>query len=276
MIEFKSVSFSYEKKGRVILNDINLTIDKGELVAIVGKNGAGKSTLIKHVNGLLRPTAGEVFVNGENIQKKRLSEMATIVGLAFQNPNHQLFAETVQKELEFGPKNLGINDKERKELAYLMAEQFQITHLLEKNPLELSGGERRLVSIASVLTMNQQILILDEPSFGQDYRQKNRLGNYLQDLRRKGMTVLIVSHDIDFILEFIPRIVVLNNGNIIADGYTKDILMNKLIIEEADLDTPILLDLQEELMKNFASYKLHFEDSSFYENIKQLLVEHGK
>ncbi|HUT79671.1 MAG TPA: ABC transporter ATP-binding protein [Candidatus Bathyarchaeia archaeon] len=273
MIEFKSVSFSYDKKGRSILNDINLTINKGELVAIVGKNGVGKTTLIKHINGLLKPLVGEVFINGENIHKKRLSEMATIVGLAFQNPNHQLFAETVQKELEFGPKNLGMKEEERKKLSYVMAEQFHITHLLEKNPLELSGGERRLVAIASVLTMDQQILVLDEPSFGQDYHQKSRLGNYLHELTRKGITVLIVTHDIDFILEFIPRTIVLQDGRIVADDQSKNILINKLIVEESDLDTPILLDLQEELMKNFVNFDLHFDESSLYENIKHLLIQ---
>jgi len=131
VIEFVDVSFSYDKKGITVLNNLTFKIEKGEFVAIVGKNGAGKTTLLKHINGLLRPTIGEVKIEEEDIVKKPLSEMAMTVGLAFQNPNHQLFAETVQKELEFGPKNLGLDPEEIEEKIQEIAEHFGITHLLE-------------------------------------------------------------------------------------------------------------------------------------------------
>ncbi|NHK29728.1 MAG: ABC transporter ATP-binding protein [Asgard group archaeon] len=272
MIEFRSVNFTYEKGRKNVLNDISLNISKGELVAIVGKNGAGKTTLLKHINGLLKPNSGEVWINGESIKKKRISEMAQIVGLAFQNPNHQLFAETVEKELAFGPKNLGIDLEERKKLANDIAEKFNISHLLDRNPLDLSGGERRLVSIASVLTMNQQILALDEPSFGQDYKQKRKLGNFLQELSSNGITVVVISHDLDFILEFIPRVIVLDYGQIIADNKTIDILSDKSLLEKTDLITPVALNFLEDLKQHFYDLPKSFDNHYIVQELVNKLL----
>jgi len=276
VIEFIDVSFSYDKKGITVLNNLTFKIEKGEFVAIVGKNGAGKTTLLKHINGLLRPTIGEVKIEDEDIIKKPLSEMAMTVGLAFQNPNHQLFAETVMKELEFGPKNLGSDPNEIEEKTLEIAEHFGITHLLERNPLELSGGERRLVSIASVLTMNQSILVLDEPTFGQDYRQKKRLGNFLTSLTEKGITVIVVSHDLNFILDFAQRIIVVSHGEIIKDGSTFDILRDETLLEKSDLAQPVLLNLAINLRKRFDDFPLSYISDELVENLKQILQKGEK
>ena len=276
MIEFIDVSFSYDKKGITVLNNLTFKIEKGEFVAIVGKNGAGKTTLLKHINGLLRPTIGEVKIEDEDIVKKPLSEMAMTVGLAFQNPNHQLFAETVMKELEFGPKNLGSDPNEIEEKTLEIAEHFGIIHLLERNPLELSGGERRLVSIASVLTMNQSILVLDEPTFGQDYRQKKRLGNFLRSLTEKGITVIVVSHDLNFILDFAQRIIVVSHGEIIKDGSTFDILSDEALLKKSDLAQPVLLNLAINLRKRFDDFPLSYISDELVENLKQILQKGEK
>ncbi len=276
MIEFIDVSFSYDKKGINVLNNLTFKIEKGEFVAIVGKNGAGKTTLLKHINGLLRPTIGEVKVEDEDIVKKPLSEMAMTVGLAFQNPNHQLFAESVMKELEFGPKNLGSDPNEIEEKILEIAEHFGITHLLERNPLELSGGEGRLVSIASVLTMNQSILVLDEPTFGQDYRQKKRLGNFLTSLTEKGITVIVVSHDLNFILDFAQRIIVVSHGEIIKDGSTFDILSDEALLKKSDLAQPVLLNLAINLRKRFDDFPLSYISDELVENLKQILQKGEK
>lgn len=276
MIEFIDVSFSYDKKGITVLNNLTFKIEKGEFVAIVGKNGAGKTTLLKHINGLLRPTIGEVKIEDEDIVKKPLSEMAMTVGLAFQNPNHQLFAETVMKELEFGPKNLGSDPNEIEEKTLEIAEHFGITHLLERNPLELSGGEGRLVSIASVLTMNQSILVLDEPTFGQDYRQKKRLGNFLRNLTEKGITIIVVSHDLNFILDFAQRIIVVSHGEIIKDGSTFDILSDETLLEKSDLAQPVLLNLAINLRKRFDDFPLSYISDELVENLKQILQKGEK
>ncbi len=276
MIEFIDVSFSYDKKGITVLNNLTFKIEKGEFVAIVGKNGAGKTTLLKHINGLLRPTIGQVKIEDENIVKKPLSEMAMTVGLAFQNPNHQLFAETVMKELEFGPKNLGSDSNEIEEKIQEIAEHFGITHLLERNPLELSGGERRLVSIASVLTMNQSILVLDEPTFGQDYRQKKRLGNFLKSLSEKGITVIVVSHDLNFILDFAQRIIVVSQGEILKDESTFDILSDEILLEKSDLAQPVLLNLAINLRKRFDDFPLSYNSDELVENLQQILQKGEK
>lgn len=276
MIEFIDVSFSYDKKGITVLNNLSFKIEKGEFVAFVGKNGAGKTTLLKHINGLLRPTIGQVKIEDENIVKKPLSEMAMTVGLAFQNPNHQLFAETVMKELEFGPKNLDSYPNEIEEKIQEIAEHFGITHLLERNPLELSGGERRLVSIASVLTMNQSILVLDEPTFGQDYRQKKRLGNFLQSLSEKGITVIVVSHDLNFILDFAQRIIVVSQGEIIKDESTFDILSDEILLEKSDLAQPVLLNLAINLRKRFDDFPLSYNFDELVENLQQILQKGEK
>ncbi|NPE06735.1 MAG: ABC transporter ATP-binding protein [Asgard group archaeon] len=276
MIEFIDVSFSYDKKGTTVLNNLTFKIEKGEFVAVVGKNGAGKTTLLKHINGLLRPTIGQVKIEDEDIVKKPLSEMAMTVGLAFQNPDHQLFAETVLKELEFGPKNLGSDPEKIEEKIQEIAEHFGITHLLERNPLELSGGERRLVSIASVLTMNQSILVLDEPTFGQDYRQKKRLGNFLKSLSEKGITIIVVSHDLNFILDFAQRIIVVSNGEVIKDESTFDVLSDETLLEKSDLAQPVLLNLATNLRKRFDDFPLSYNSEEFVENLKQILQKGEK
>jgi energy-coupling factor transporter ATP-binding protein EcfA2 len=202
--------------------------------------------------------------------------MAMTVGLAFQNPNHQLFAESVMKELEFGPKNLGSDPNEIEEKILEIAEHFGITHLLERNPLELSGGEGRLVSIASVLTMNQSILVLDEPTFGQDYRQKKRLGNFLRCLTEKGITVIVVSHDLNFILDFAQRIIVVSHGEIIKDGSTFDILSDETLLEKSDLAQPVLLNLAINLRKRFDDFPLSYVSDELVENLKQILQKGEK
>ena len=276
MIEFDNVSFKYLPKADNVLIDVSFKIEKAEFIAIVGKNGAGKTTLVKHINGLLKPNTGIVKINGEDIAKEPISKMATIVGFSFQNPNHQLFATTVKKELEFGPKNLKIDEISREKTIKELVELFNIDHLLERSPFELSGGERRLVSIASVLTMNQQILVLDEPTYGQDYRQKQRLGSFLEELTKKGITVIIVSHDMDFILDFVPRTIVLSKGKVLADGETKNILSDEGVLENTDLARPILLDLALSLKELNEKIPLTFNEEEIIENIIALIKNNEK
>ena len=276
MITFQNVFYRYENELKDVLSDVSFHIAKSEFVAIVGKNGAGKTTLVKHFNGLFRPRSGFVKIDGRDIIKNPISKMAAIVGLAFQNPNHQLFAATVSEELAFGPKNLGIKKEERIDLVNLIAKKFNIEHLLERSPHELSGGERRLVSIASVLTMNQQILVLDEPTYGQDYRQKKRLGEFLQELSNSGITVIIVSHDVDFILEFVPRTIVLNDGKIIEDNKTEKIFSNKELMDAADLTSPILLQLSHSLQEFEHKFPIEIFDYRVIENIKKFFLKSFK
>lgn len=276
MIEFENVSFKYVPKAEYVLNNITFKINKAEFVAIVGKNGAGKTTLIKHLNGLLKPNDGIVRIDGLDIAKEPISKMASIIGFSFQNPNHQLFAQNVKKELEFGPKNLKIEEATRDTTIKNLVDVFQINHLLDRSPFELSGGERRLVSIASVLTMNQQILVLDEPTYGQDYRQKKHLGSFLKKLTEEGITVIVVSHDMDFILDFIPRTIVLSKGKIIADGETSKVLADQPLLQSADLVSPLLLDLSKSLQQIDDSFTISINEQEVYENILTMISKNQK
>ncbi len=276
MIEFENVFFKYDPKTDYVLNDITFKIDKAEFVAIVGKNGVGKTTLIKHFNGLLKPNDGIVRIDSLDIVKEPISKMASIIGFSFQNPNHQLFAQNVKKELEFGPKNLKIEESVRDATIQNLVDTFQINHLLERSPFELSGGERRLVSIASVLTMNQQILVLDEPTYGQDYRQKKHLGLFLKKLIEEGITVVVVSHDMDFILDFIPRTIVLSNGKIAADGETVKVLSDQTLLQNADLVSPLLLDLCYSLQQIDDTFTTSINEQEVFENILSMLSKKQK
>ncbi len=271
MIEFENVSFSYEKKGIIVLNDISFKIEKGEFVAIVGKNGAGKTTLLKHINGLLKPTSGQVKIEGEDIIKKPISEMAMKVGLAFQNPNHQLFAETVRKELEFGPNNMKIDSDVIEKKIEEISKRFGITHLLDRNPMDLSGGEQRLVSIASVLTMDQSILVLDEPTFGQDYRQKKQLGDFLRQLSENGITIIIVSHDLEFILDFTQRILVISQGELIKDDEVLNVFSDEALLDTSDLAQPILIDLVNNLRRKFKDISFNYNIQEFTDFLLRIL-----
>ncbi|MHA1462763.1 MAG: energy-coupling factor ABC transporter ATP-binding protein [Candidatus Heimdallarchaeota archaeon] len=276
MIEFENVSFRYDPKTDYVLNDITFKINKAEFVAIVGKNGAGKTTLIKHFNGLLKPNEGIVRIDGLDIAKEPISKMASIIGYSFQNPNHQLFAQNVKKELEFGPNNLKVEESTRDTTIQKLVDTFQINHLLERSPFELSGGERRLVSIASVLTMNQQVLVLDEPTYGQDYRQKKRLGSFLKKLTDEGITVVVVSHDMDFILDFIPRTIVLSGGKIVADGETSKVLSDQTLLQDTDLISPLLLDLCKSIQQIDDSFTISINEQEVYENILALISKDRK
>ncbi|MEA2069973.1 MAG: ATP-binding cassette domain-containing protein [Asgard group archaeon] len=275
MIEFKNVYFSYQK-GIEVLHDISLKINSGEFVAIIGKNGAGKSTLAKHVNGLLRPTKGAVFLNDKDIAKKPLSALAKEVGLAFQNPDHQLFAESVEKELAFGPLNLGFSDEECQKKVRELANFFDIEHLLPRSPFSLSGGEKRLVSIASVLTMGQKILILDEPTFGQDQKQKNLLGQLLQELNDKGLTIVIISHDLDFVLSYSTRVVILQDGEIIADGKPLKILQEKSFLQEAGLRKPFVLEIIEEIQSIKPDFPLVCSKELVVKNLNEYFFQRNE
>jgi energy-coupling factor transport system ATP-binding protein len=222
-IEVQNVSFSYPG-GVKALNDLSLTIFHGDFVAIMGENGAGKTTLVKHFNGLLRPNIGSVFFNGNNVKESSVASLSKNIGLVFQNPDDQLFEENVENELAFALKNFGFNEKVITQridwaLNLLGLEEYRST-----SPFILSGGERKRVALASVLAWDPSILVLDEPTVGQDYGQKERLRHFLIHLRAQGKTVVIVTHDVEFVAECQPRIVLMSQGKVVADGSAKQIM----------------------------------------------------
>ncbi|MHA1754602.1 MAG: energy-coupling factor ABC transporter ATP-binding protein, partial [Candidatus Odinarchaeia archaeon] len=215
MIEIINLTYIYPT-GEKALRNISLKIDDGEIIAIMGPNGAGKTTLVKHLNGLLQPTEGVVLVNGLNTKTHSIAELSRIVGLVFQNADHQLFSESVEKEIEFTLKNLGFENELKNRLNKTL-EKFDLLKYKDKSPFSLSGGERKRVALASILCADPDIIVLDEPTTGQDAIQKRNLIKLIEELKSENKTIIIVTHDVEFVVDLNPRLIVLSEGQIIAD-----------------------------------------------------------
>lgn len=220
------------------LKKINLDFYKEEITAIVGQNGSGKTTLSKHFNGLLRPTSGKVIINGRDVAKRRISEMAMEVGYVFQNPNYQLFCPTVKDEICFGLKNIKLSEKEIKERSKKIIEEFGLKPMAKKQPVTLSSGSKKIVALASVYAMDPEILFLDEPTTGQDQLGKTRLGELSLDMKRRGKTIIIISHDMDFVANYADRVIVMNQGEVILDGTPAEVFANENVMQAAHIMPP--------------------------------------
>jgi len=218
--------------GRKALDGVSIEVKKGEILAIVGANGAGKTTLIKHFNGLLKPFAGTVEVLGIDTRKAKVSELATKVGIAFQNPEEQLFTSSVREEILVGPKFL-----KRMDEGWLgeLEELFNLRGLLEKPPLSLSEGEKRRVAFASVLASKPEIIVMDEPTAGQDELFRRRLTELLRALKEKGHTAILVTHDLEFAQSVAEEWAVMAGGRILAKGHPKLIMADKGLMEASSL-----------------------------------------
>jgi energy-coupling factor transport system ATP-binding protein len=216
-IEFESVSFAYPDGTRA-LRDLSLRVGPGELVAIVGQNGSGKSTLVRHVNGLLRPSAGRVLLGGLDIRNRHVAGLAGVVGLAFQNPDRQLFAGRVAAEVAFGPRNLGVRGADLDEAVRAALEAVGMSRDANVNPYDLGYSRRKLLALASVLAMRTPILILDEPTTGQDARGVERVRRVIAAAGAEGRTVIAISHDVHFVAGTFGRVVVMRDGGVAVDG----------------------------------------------------------
>jgi energy-coupling factor transport system ATP-binding protein len=237
IITLQGITYTYYT-GIEALRGVDLNINNGEYVAIMGENGAGKTTMVKHFNGLLRPKTGQVIVDGEDIAKKSVAAMARKVGLVFQNPDDQLFAEDVEEEISFALRNFGYAEKVIEERVNWALNLLDIERYKKSSPFILSGGERKRVALASVLAWDPDVLILDEPTVGQDYGQKERLKHFLLQLRTQGKTVVIVTHDVEFVAESQPRIVLMAQGKIVADGSAKKIMTDVKKLKECSVAPP--------------------------------------
>ncbi|MGC8895461.1 MAG: energy-coupling factor ABC transporter ATP-binding protein [Candidatus Bathyarchaeia archaeon] len=237
MIEVEDVYFRYPN-GVEALRGISLTIKNGEFVAIMGQNGAGKTTLVKHFNGLLKPTKGKVLVDEVETTKVSVATLARKVGFVFQNPDHQLFSETVKEEIAFALKNFGFKETIIKRRVQWALNLLGLTQYIKTSPFMLSGGERKRVALASVLAWNPKILILDEPTIGQDYQQKEKLRQFILQMKTQRKTVIIVTHDVEFVAECNPRVVLMREGKIVADGEAKEILTNEEVLTQASIVPP--------------------------------------
>jgi energy-coupling factor transport system ATP-binding protein len=237
MIVAEDVHFSYPNKVEA-LKGVSLTIKDGEFVAIMGQNGAGKSTLVKHFNGLLKPALGTVRVDGVETKKTSVATLARNVGFVFQNPDHQLFSETVEDEIAFALKNFGFEPEVIEKRVTWALNLLALTQYRKTSPFLLSGGERKRVALASVLAWDPQMLILDEPTIGQDHEQKEKLRQFIMQMQTQKKTVVIVTHDVEFVAECNPRVVLMKEGKIVADGVGKEILTDPALLELSSIVLP--------------------------------------
>lgn len=224
------------------VRDINLTIRKGEFIGLIGHTGSGKSTLIQHMNGLVKATSGHIYFNGEDIYDKNynLRVLRSKVGLVFQYPEHQLFETSVFKDVNFGPKNLGLDKLETDLRTYEALKTVGIGEdLLEVSPFELSGGQKRRVAIAGILAMKPEVLILDEPTAGLDPRGRDDILDQIAALHKeRGITVILVTHSMEDVANYVDRILVMNQGSLAMDGSVKDVFMRYKELEKMHLAAP--------------------------------------
>ena len=221
-LDIEGVGFVYPDGTRA-LDDVDLTVEPGESVAIVGQNGSGKSTLVRHLNGLLRPTEGRVLHDGEDVAASRTAALAARVGIVFQNPDRQIFAGKVRTEVAFGPKILGRSGTDVEAATRDALAAVGLSDTADANPYDLGYSRRKLLAIASVLAMGTPVVVLDEPTTGQDARGVARVQEVLANLVADGRTVIAISHDMRFVAESFARIVVMGGGRVLLDGSPADV-----------------------------------------------------
>ncbi|MBO5114563.1 MAG: energy-coupling factor transporter ATPase [Peptococcaceae bacterium] len=256
-LELKHVSHIYQEgsaKESYALRDICLNVNEGEFLGIAGHTGSGKSTLIQHFNGLLKPTSGEVIVDGVNINgkeaKKELKVLRMQVGIVFQYPEYQLFEETVERDIAFGPRNLNLSDIEIQHRVTEAMDMLKLSKKMrKKSPFELSGGQKRKIAIAGVLAMKPKYLILDEPTAGLDPKGREEFLELIADLHQQGLTVVMVSHSMDDIARYAQRMIVLEHGEIRLEGTPQAVFAQSELLDQIGLGVPTLTRLLIELQK---------------------------
>lgn len=242
VIKIKNLSFEYEKQ-KTILKDINLDVYKGEFLAIVGENGSGKSTLALHLNGLLKSNKGNVLINGIDTRKTKVAELSKIVGYVFQDPDQQIFADSIDEEISFGPRNLKIGEKEISKRVTEALNYTKMEKLRHNDPFSLSFGQKKRITIASILAMKPQIIILDEPTTALDMKTAESVMSLVKGLNKKGHTIIMITHDMELVAEYAERVVVMKNGEILDVDEVRNIFKNKELLQKANLIEPELVKL---------------------------------
>lgn len=241
-IQVYGLSHTYET-GVESLTDVSLDIRRGGLVAVIGQNGSGKTTLAKHLVGLIQPPPGCVRVNEEDVSERAASQMSGTVGLVFQNPDHQIFSETVADEVAFGPRNLGLPEDDISSTVSRVLDVVGLTGREPADPFALTKGERQRLAVASTLAMDPEILILDEPTTGLDYEDQQSMMGLLCDLNGQGRTIIIVTHCMWVVAEYARRAIVMTGGRILADGPVREVFANVDVLERASLAPPEITQL---------------------------------
>lgn len=246
MIKVSNLSFSYHKAEGPVLSGINLEFDRRS-TAIIGQNGAGKTTFVKLLKGLLKPDEGDILIQNHNVKLKTAAELARTVGLVFQNPNDQIFKRTVLEEAMFGLLNIKMGRHTAENQAIKALKLVNLDDKLEMNPHDLSLSEKKLLCIASIVAMDPDIIILDEPTIAQDHAGKEIIRKIIKELAKKEKLVMTIIHDMDFVAENFERTIVFNQGKVLLDGDTRDVFAQKDILQEANVEAPGITQLAEKL-----------------------------
>ncbi|NLY45208.1 MAG: energy-coupling factor transporter ATPase [Tissierella sp.] len=246
IIDIKNLNFIYNPNTPFesrALDNVNISIEKGEFIGLIGHTGSGKSTLVQHLNGLIKPTSGEIIIDGTNITDKdvKLKSIRQKVGLVFQYPEYQLFEESVYKDIAFGPSNLGLDESEVhirvKDAMEVVGLDFE--SLKDRSPFELSGGQKRRVAIAGVIAMKPKVLVLDEPTAGLDPHGRDEILNEIHELfKKEGITIILVSHSMEDVAKLVDRILVMHQGKIVMDDKTREIFKRADELERIGLGIP--------------------------------------
>jgi energy-coupling factor transport system ATP-binding protein len=245
-VKIEALHFEYDK-GVEILKGIDLTIRKGEFVAIIGQNGSGKTTLVKHFNGLLRPTRGRVLVSGEGTEHRTVAQLSRTVGYLFQNPDHQIFSTSVEDEVAFGPKNLGVSQEE---IGRRVTEALELVGLEEYRktpPSTLGLGQRRKVTLAAIVAMKPDVMVLDEPTTGIDWNGSLQLMDSVTELNKRGHTIITITHSMRVVAQYAHRTVVLSDGQVILDGPTREVFAQPEVLKTTFLAPPQITCLAQDL-----------------------------
>jgi len=248
VVEVKDVYFSYPSGVKAILG-VTLNICKGERVALLGPNGSGKSTLILLMAGLLAPQKGAISVFGENTASKEFPKQRRRIGVVFQDPDDQLFTQSVLEDIEYGPKNLGLPETEIKQRSDEVLKKIGINHLKDRPPHRLSFGEKKKASLATALVLKPELLILDEPTANLDLISRRGLIEMLNELNKDGATVLVSTHDVEALPELADKVVVVSQGSVLGEGKTFDVLQDMKLLGLANLEPPTMVKLFSELKK---------------------------
>ena len=269
MLEFKDVSFSYDTTANV--QNLNVKVEKGDFIAIIGSNGAGKSTFSKLCNGLLTPTTGDVFVLNKNTRREKVSSLAKHIGFLFQNPDRQICCNTVKEEIAFSLRNNGIPEDEIKRRVKATLEEFGFEGKTE--PFNLSRGQRQRLCLACLIALNPEILILDEPTTGLDYKECMMMMNRIKQLNENGTTVIMVCHDMEVVLDFAKTVVVMNRGQILEQGETRKILADTELLGKAHLLQPQIAQVSTMLGNDFTGI---FTIDEMISKLKSLKLKKGE
>jgi energy-coupling factor transport system ATP-binding protein len=248
VIEVQDLRFSYPD-GTEAICGVNLNIHTGDFVGIIGQNGSGKTTLVKHFNGLLKPTSGQVLIDGVDTQDVTIAQLSQDIGYVFQNPDHMICCDTVEKEVAFGNKNVKMPEDEIAQRSQKAMEALGLVERKNEHPLFLSKGERQRVAVASILAMQPKVFIIDEPTTGQDHRQSRQMMEMVKQFHAEGHTVVVISHDMRLIAEYCKRVVVLALGKVLLDDTTEKVFSQPKILKKSFIQPPQITRLAQQLQE---------------------------